>query len=41
MGDNFSMDNFCQKLYQCTKLGNGAKIVLHKVINPEQFGVAN
>ena len=24
----------------CTKIKNGAKVVLHKVINPEKFGVA-
>jgi len=41
LGDNFFYGQFLsKKLYQCTKLRNGAKIVLHKVINPELFGVA-
>ena len=41
LGDNFFYGQFLsKKLYQCTKLRNGAKIVLHKVINPERFGVA-
>ena len=28
------------KLINCTKLKNGAKVILHKVIKPELFGVA-
>jgi len=41
LGDNFF---YCQSLSKmlknCVKNKNGAKVVLHKVINPENFGVA-
>jgi glucose-1-phosphate thymidylyltransferase len=41
LGDNFfygqSLSNMLKK---CTKINKGAKIILHKVLNPEKFGVA-
>ena len=41
LGDNFFYGQSLTKaLLECVKLQNGAKIVLHKVINPEKFGVA-
>ena len=41
LGDNFFYgQNLTGKLVENTKLKNGAKIVLHKVQNPESFGVA-
>ena len=41
LGDNFFYgQNLTSKLINCTKLKNGAKIILHKVIKPELFGVA-
>ena len=41
LGDNFFYgQNLTSKLINCTKLKNGAKIILHKVIRPELFGVA-
>ena len=41
LGDNFFYgQNLTSKLINCTKLKNGAKVILHKVINPELFGVA-
>ena len=41
LGDNFFYgQNLSQKLKLCTKIKTGAKIVLHKVQNPELFGVA-
>ena len=41
LGDNFFYgQNLSQKLEKCTKIKNGAKVVLHKVQNPELFGVA-
>ena len=41
LGDNFFYgQNLTQKLVACTKLKKGAKILLHKVIKPELFGVA-
>ena len=41
LGDNFFYgQNLSEKLNQCTKLKKGAKIILHKVIKPELFGVA-
>jgi glucose-1-phosphate thymidylyltransferase len=41
LGDNFFYgQNLTSKLLQNTKLNRGAKIVLHKVQNPEAFGVA-
>ena len=41
LGDNFFYgQNLSVKLKNCTKLKKGAKIILHKVPNPELFGVA-
>ena len=41
LGDNFFYgQNLTQKLVACPKLKKGAKILLHKVIKPELFGVA-
>jgi len=41
LGDNFFYgQSLTQKLVNCTKLKNGAKVILHKVINPELYGVA-
>jgi len=41
LGDNFFYGQSLSKmLNQCTKIKNGAKVVLHRVINPENFGVA-
>ncbi len=41
LGDNFFYgQNLTSKLINCTKLKNGAKIILHKVAKPELFGVA-
>ena len=41
LGDNFFYgQNLTSKLIDCTKLKNGAKVILHKVIKPELFGVA-
>ena len=41
LGDNFFYgQNLTSKLLNCTKLKNGAKVILHKVIKPELFGVA-
>ena len=41
LGDNFFYgQNLTSKLINCTKLQNGAKIILHKVIKPDLFGVA-
>ena len=41
LGDNFFYgQNLSSLLHKCSKLKNGAKIVLHKVQNPELFGVA-
>jgi len=41
LGDNFFYgQNLTSKLINCTKLKTGAKIILHKVIKPELFGVA-
>ena len=41
LGDNFFYGQSLSKmLNNCTKIKNGAKVVLHKVINPENFGVA-
>ena len=41
LGDNFFYgQNLTKKLIQDTKLKKGAKVVLHKVQNPEAFGVA-
>ena len=41
LGDNFFYgQSLSEKLKICTNLNSGAKIILHKVINPELFGVA-
>ncbi len=41
LGDNFFYgQNLSEKLNNCTKLKNGARIILHKVTKPELFGVA-
>ena len=41
LGDNFFYgQNLSEKLYRCTNIKKGAKIILHKVTKPELFGVA-
>ena len=41
LGDNFFYgQSLSMMLNHCTKIKNGAKVVLHRVINPENFGVA-
>ena len=41
LGDNFFYgQNLSKILRNCTKLKNGAKVLLHRVNNPERFGVA-
>ena len=41
LGDNFFYGQNLSKILQnCSKLINGAKVVLHRVNNPESFGVA-
>ena len=41
LGDNFFYgQNLSKLLFNCAKLKNGAKIILHSVRNPELFGVA-
>ena len=41
LGDNFFYgQNLTNKLLNCTKLNSGAKVILHKVNKPEQYGVA-
>jgi len=41
LGDNFFYgQNLTSKLISCTKLKSGAKVILHKVLKPELFGVA-
>ena len=41
LGDNFFYgQNLSKILRNCTKLKNGAKVFLHRVNNPERFGVA-
>ena len=41
LGDNFFYgQSLTNKLKECTKLTNGAKILLHKVSKPELYGVA-
>ena len=41
LGDNFFYgQNLSSKLLENTKLKDGAKVVLHKVVKPELFGVA-
>ena len=41
LGDNFFYGQYLsKKLQECTKLKNGAKVLLHRVTNPEKYGVA-
>ncbi len=41
LGDNFFYgQNLTKMLLNCSKMKSGAKIILHKVQNPEKFGVA-
>ena len=41
LGDNFFYgQSFTQKLINCCKLKSGAKVLLYKVSNPENYGVA-
>jgi len=41
LGDNFFYGQSLSKmLFDCVKIKKGAKVVLHKVANPEKFGVA-
>ncbi len=41
LGDNFFYgQSLTNMLLKCVKIKNGAKVILHKVINPENFGVA-
>ena len=41
LGDNFFYgQNLSKILRNCTKLKNGAKVLLHRVNNPERFGIA-
>ena len=41
LGDNFFYGQSLSKmLFECVKLKSGAKIILHKVANPEKFGIA-
>ena len=41
LGDNFFYgQNLSSKLIKSTKLKNGAKVILHKVVKPELYGVA-
>ena len=41
LGDNFFYGQSLSKiLNKCIKIKNGAKVILHKVTNPENFGVA-
>ena len=41
LGDNFFYGQSLTKtLLECVKIKNGCKVILHKVINPEKFGVA-
>ena len=41
LGDNFFYGQNLSKILQnCSKLNNGAKVLLHRVNNPESFGVA-
>mgnify|MGYP001193308088 FL=1 len=41
LGDNFFYgQNLSKILKSCTRLKNGAKVLLHRVNNPESFGVA-
>tara|TARA_B100000989_G_scaffold132112_1_gene98060 strand:- start:804 stop:1670 length:867 start_codon:yes stop_codon:yes gene_type:complete len=41
LGDNFFYGQSLSKmLLDCVKIKDGAKVVLHKVVNPEKFGIA-
>ena len=41
LGDNFFYgESFTKKLNECCKLKSGAKVLLYKVSNPENYGVA-
>ena len=41
LGDNFFYGQYLsKKLLECTKLKLGAKVLLHRVTNPEKYGVA-
>ena len=41
LGDNFFYGQSLSKmLFECVKLKSGAKIILYRVANPEQFGIA-
>ena len=41
LGDNFFYgQNLSTKLLECARIKNGAKVLLHKVRNPELFGIA-
>ncbi len=41
LGDNFFYgQSLTKKLLECVKLKNGSKIFLHRVLNPERYGVA-
>jgi len=41
LGDNFFYGQSLSSMLQtCTKLDKGAKIILHKVLDPQKFGVA-
>jgi glucose-1-phosphate thymidylyltransferase len=41
LGDNFFYgQNLTRMLLESSKLKNGAKVILHKVLKPEQYGVA-
>ena len=42
LGDNFFYGQSLSKmLSDCVKIKSGAKVILHKVLNPEKFGIAN
>ena len=41
LGDNFFYGQYLSsKLYECIKLKQGAKVLLHRVASPEKYGVA-
>ena len=41
LGDNFFYgESFSKKLIECSKLKNGAKVLLYKVSSPQNYGVA-
>ena len=41
LGDNFFYgQNLSSKLLKCTKLKKGAKVILHRVVKPELYGIA-